>query len=243
MPIVLYTSKNTASRNIAEEFSRICPKGIEFVETGAESVLEVPTDFDADYLVVLSSHKSATAGRMITAHFPGNWGEAGLGGDPRRLNTAYGSKIKEFIKAVHGRGWPVFIEADHHGPTIDKPIIFVEIGSTKNEWDSREAAKIVAEGTLAMIKSRKRYESVLGIGGGHYAKRFTEFVLETEYAVGHIAPKYSIDDMDFSIFMQAIEKNIEKIKKVVLLKEETNRKQKDKINGFSEKAGIAYTEI
>jgi len=243
MPVVLYTSKNTASRNIAEEFGKICPKELELVDTAAESVLDVPTDFDTDYLVVLSSHKSKTAGSMITAHFPGNWGGAGLGGEPNTLNIAYGSRIKEFIKSTYGKGWPVFMEADHHGPTIDKPIIFVEIGSTEKEWIDKKAAKIVAEGTLAMIKSNKTYESILGIGGGHYTKRFTEFILETEYAVGHIAPKYVIDNLDFGIFKQAIEKNVETVKKVVLLKEETNARQKEKIREFSEKAEIEYIEI
>ena len=243
MPVVLYTAKNIASNNIAEEFEKICPKDIKLVSTDAETVLDVPNDFDTDYLVVLSSHKSKTAGKMITAHFPGNWGEAGLGGKPNTLNIAYGSRIKEFIKATNGKGWPVFMEADHHGPTIDKPIIFVEIGSGEKEWPDKEAAKIVAEGTLAMIKSGESYESVLGIGGGHYAKRFTKFILETEYAVGHIAPKYAIDNLDFDMFKQAIEKNFETIKKVVLLKEETNLKQKEKIQEFAVKAGIEYVEI
>jgi len=243
MPVILYTAKNTASKNIAEEFGRICPKDIELVSTDAETVLDVPTDFDADYLVVLSSHKSKSAGRMITAHFPGNWSDAGLGGKPNTLNIAYGSRIKEFVKATYGKGWPVFMETDHHGPTIDKPIIFVEIGSTENEWPDKKAAEVVAEGTLAMINSNKKYESVLGIGGGHYAKRFTGFILETEYAVGHIAPKYMIDNLDFDMFKQAIEKNVETIKKVVLLKEETNLRQKEKIQEFAAKAGIEYIEI
>lgn len=243
MPVVVYTVKNVASKNIAEEFEKICPKEIELISTDVESVLEVPTDFDTDYIVVLSSHRSKTAGPMITAHFPGNWAEAGLGGEPRTLNIAYGSRIKEFIKSAHGKGWPVFMETDHHGPTIDKPTIFVEIGSSEKEWPDKEAAGIVAEATLAMIKNNKKYESVLGIGGGHYAKRFTEFVLETEYTVGHIAPKYSIDKLDFDMFKQAVEKNIEEVKKVVLLKEETNRKQKEKINEFAAKAEIEYIEI
>jgi len=135
------------------------------------------------------------------------------------------------------------MEADHHGPTIDKPIIFVEIGSTGEEWGNKQAAKIVAEGTLAMIQSNKEYESVLGIGGGHYTKKFTEFILETEYAVGHIAPKYVIDNLNFEMFKQAVEKNVESVKKAVVLKEETNLKQKEKIKEFSGQAGIEYIEI
>ncbi len=234
MPVVLYTSKNIASRRIADAFSSFCPKGVEVVDTKAESVLELPA-IESDYAVVLSSHKSKTAGRMITAHFPGNWGKAEMGGDDRVLNIAYASKLKEFIKSAarlaEGTGWPVYIEADHHGPTPVKPIIFVEIGSTE------------AEATADMLKSRVSYDAVFGVGGGHYAKEFTWFVLESDFAVGHILPKYGIDGIDYGMFRQAIERSIESVRSVVLLKEQTNLRQKEKIREFCANAGIALREI
>ena len=244
MPLVLYTSNNIASKNIAEELLELKPN-VEVIDTKAATVLDVPTDRATDYFVVLSTHKSKTAGPMITAHFPGNWDTAELGGEPRTLNIACGSKIKEFIRAANAAGvsWPVVLEADHHGPTPGKPIIFVEIGSSENEWQDKTAAKIVAEATAAMLRSSKQYETVLGVGGGHYAKAFTKLVLESDYAVGHILPKYGIDKIDYEMFQQAIEKNVEPVAKVLLLAEETNLKQKEKIRGFAERAGIAYEEL
>lgn len=244
MPIVLYTSKNIASKNIAEEYAKICDDSLKPVDTGVESVLDI-SDMAADYIVMLSSHKSKTAGPMITAHFPGNWDAAELGGESKKLNIAYASKIKDFIRTATASAgkWPVAIEADHHGPTIDKAIIFVEIGSSEAEWSSKEAAVTVAKATDAMLSSKKQYETVFGVGGGHYAKAFTKFVLESDYAVGHILPKYAIDKIDYSMFQQAISKNVEQVKKVALLKEETNLAQKQKIRQFAKDAGLECLEM
>lgn len=246
MPVIFYTSRNIASKNIADAFFSLCPKGVEIIDTKAESVLELP-EIESDYAVVLSPHRSTTAGKIITAHFPGNWGNAEMGGKNRTLNIAYASKIKEFIKnatrLAEWSGWPVCMEVDHHGPTPIKPIIFVEIGSSEKEWTSKEAAEIVAKATADMLKSTATYESVFGVGGGHYAKEFTQLMLKSGLAVGHILPKYAIDDIDYSLFLQAIERSVEKTDSVVLLKDQANLGQKEKIREFCARAGVNYSEI
>jgi len=136
--------------------------------------------------------------------------------------------------------WPLFIEADHHGPTCNVPIMFVEIGSTEEEWNNEQAAEVVAKAVSEFLKKDEKFKSVLGIGGGHYSREFTKLLLETELAVGHVAPKYAIDQLDESVFMQAIEKNVEKIEKVIILKKETNSSQKKKIIELVEKCGLTY---
>lgn len=249
MPAIIYTSRNIASKNIAETLFSFCPKGVEMVNTRAESVLEKP-EIDSDYLVILSSHKSKNPLKLITAHHPGNWGDADMGGEARKLNIAYGSRIKDFIiKAEELRrekgmtDWSVVIEADHHGPTIKKPIIFVEIGSTENEWKDKKAAEIVAEATAYMVRKKEIYESFFAIGGGHYAKEFTSFIQTTPHAVGHILPKYMINEVSEELLLEGVEKNVEKVKGVVLLKEQTNLRQKEKIKSFCQKNSLTYNEI
>ncbi len=256
--IILFTSKNIASRNIAQKLIQnhgFAESGenrwkfgeTEMIETNAETVLDVPTDFDTDLILVLSTHKSKAGGKMLTAHFPGNWNDAKFGGDPKTLNTAYGSKLKllirELQKANKDLDWPLFIEADHHGPTCKVPIMFVEIGSTEEEWNNEEAAEAVAEAVSEFLKKDERFESVFGIGGGHYSREFTKLLLETELAVGHVAPKYAIDGLDEEVFRQALEKNVEEIKKVIILKKETNSSQKKKIIELVEKYGLTYELI
>lgn len=251
MPAIAYTSRNLASKNIAEVLHSFCPRGVEIVDERTESVLDIQP-LESDYTIVLSSHKSKTAQKLITAHHPGNWGAADMGGEARTLNIACGSRIKDFIKKANEEknrrkmdDWSVVMEVDHHGPTPrpQRPLIFVEIGSTESEWRDRSAAEVVAEGVVAMISNSKEYESVFGVGGGHYAKEFTEILLKTEYAVGHILPKYKIDEVDEDVLKQAIEKNVERVKKVFLLKDQTNVRQKEKIRLFCNKNDLIYCEV
>lgn len=253
--IILFTSNNIASLNIAKKlienhgFEKISENewvrdGIRLMDTKAPTVLEVPTDFDTDCLLVLSSHKSKAGGRMLTAHFPGNWGGAKFGGTPKTLNMAYASRLKSLLaeldKANKRLRWPLFIEADHHGPTCNVPIIFVEIGSTESEWKDVKAAAAVARAVSEFLKKQETYETVFGVGGGHYSREFTRILLESNIAVGHIAPKYAIDDLDENLFRQAIEKNVEKVTKVLVLKDGTNSPQKEKIKRFAESFGVEY---
>lgn len=257
MPVILFTSKNTASKNIAavliekfgfkeKEKNKWEKNGIEMIDTEADTVLDIPTDFETDYLLVLSSHKSKSGDKMLTAHFPGNWNEARFGGKPKTLNTAYGSRLKILIRELmksNKTGWPVLIEADHHGPTCNVPIMFVEIGSTGGEWSDETAALSVAEAVDKSLSVNEKFESSIGIGGGHYAREFTKMILETEVAIGHIAPKYALDNLEFDVFRQAVEKNVEKISKVFILKESTNRKHKRKIEEFCSELNLEYIEI
>jgi len=277
--IILFTSKNIASANIAKRLiedhgfldggnETSDPKGgwikygTRLIDTKTPSVLEVPTDFDTDLLLVLSTHRSKAPGKMLTAHIPGNWDKAEMGGRERTLNTADAVRLKRLLIALKREGdkigWPVSLEADHHGPTCGKPIIFVEIGNGEEQWTDIEAARAVANAVMELVagesertetesagnprpETRKiKFETVFGAGCGHYPRLFSRLELESDYAFGHMAPKYAIDAMDDEMFRQAIEKNVEKVSKVIISKDETNLKQKEKIIGFAKSHGIGY---
>ena len=250
--ILLFTSKNLASLNIAkklmEEHGFVGGKdewqcdGLRMIDTHAETVLDVPTDFDTDCIIVLSSHKSKKDGKVLTAHVPGNWSHAEMGGEARTLNIAAASRLKilmqELKKEADRIGWESSLEADHHGPTCSVPILFVEIGNGEEQWTDKEAAGAVANAVMACSKRDERFEAVFGVGGGHYPRDFTKLAIESEFAVGHIAPKYAIESVDAEMFRQAIEKNVEKVTKVVISKDETNLAQKEKIKKLADDYGI-----
>ena len=259
MPLIVYTKNNEASAAIAKKISEIEPRpALEPVEVKSDSVLTIPTDFDTDCLIVLSTHKSKEGSPMLTAHFPGNWDTAMMGGEPRTLNIAHGTLLKRIIRELdtanrkHNLGWPLSIEADHHGPTAGVPIIFVEIGSTEKEWKDERAAKVVAEAVNNAIAKTKpetetrgsKSDTIFGIGGGHYAKEFTKLVLERDdFCIGHICPKYAIESLAEDTFRQAIEKSVEPVKRVLVLKDSTNASQKKKVRALCEKFGVSYEEI
>src|SRR3989338_57751 len=108
MPALLFTKNNIASKNIANALidNGYCEagkntwekNGVKLIDTEAPTVIDVPTDFDTDYIVVLSSHKSRKDQKALTAHFPGNWGNADFGGAARTLNIACASKLKIIIQ-------------------------------------------------------------------------------------------------------------------------------------------------
>jgi len=221
-------------------------EGVHLIDTKAPTVLEVPTDFETDCLLVLSTHRSKIPGRMLTAHVPGNWAGAEMGGKPRTLNTAPASRLKVLLQELKKEGdrigWPVSLEADHHGPTCRTPILFVEIGNGETEWRDEKATEAVANAVARFLErdaKKETYETVFGVGGGHYPKTFTRLALESQVAVGHILPKYAIDALDAEMFGQAIAKNVEKLSRVLIAKEETNAAQKEKVRKLAEGAGIA----
>lgn len=260
MPIVLFTSKNLASLNIAEELRKNFRQvgddkwmrgDAELIDTNVDSVLDIPTDFRTNCLVVLSPHKSKEGKPMLTVHVPGNWDSADFGGAPRTLNIACASKMAGLLRNIKkyndesGLGFDVVFEVDHHGPTCSVPIIFVEIGSSEKEWANKEAAKVIANAVLETISEPKtqdtKQKTVFGVGGGHYAKEFSEIALSSDMLVGHILPKYKIDALREDMFKQAIEKNTESVQEVLALKS-INSEQKKKVKSLCNKFDVRYTE-
>ncbi|MFA6530608.1 MAG: D-aminoacyl-tRNA deacylase [Candidatus Micrarchaeia archaeon] len=259
--LILFTSSNSASKNIADKLVSLGfrsvganeweLKGVRMLDTRSETVLDMPTNLESDCLLILSSHKSKNPLPMLTVHFPGNWLEAGMGGKNGTLNFAYASKLKQLYLALKetnsrtGLNWEVCIEADHHGPAMENktPMIFIEIGSSEKEWDDPKAGETVASAIVNSLLSPNSSRAFFGAGGGHYSREFCKLINSSEWAVGHILPKYGIDEVGEDTLEQAIAKSVEKVEKVVMLKDSTNLKQKEKIRKFCEKKGLACEEI
>jgi len=90
----------------------------------------------------------------------------------------------------------VCLEVTHHGPYLDTPTLFTEVGSTKDEWNKKEPAKIIAKSLLESLEKDLTEDTTIlvGIGGGHYAPRFTDLVFQKKVAFGHMIPKYQIKE-------------------------------------------------
>jgi len=253
MPAIIFSEKDIAGRNIAEKlverygFEKVNDfewkgKGVRLTRV-KEDIIRAQIDFVTDYVVCASRHKSESGKKTLCVHVPGNWGKADFGGNERTLNIVYASKMKVMLREIEKLaqekklGWPVCMEVDHHGPTIDMPIMFVEIGSSEEEWKNEQAAEIIADGIMKGIESSEKFKSVFGIGGGHYAPLFTKIMLEEEIAVGHILPKYRMDDAGTDTLKQAFEKSIEPVEKAVLDWKGMNGDQRKRIIALLEETG------
>ena len=105
-------------------------------------------------------------------------------------------------------------------------------------WNDQKCGMIVASAILRTAKTKKKYKALLGIGGGHYAREFNKIVLETDYAVGHIAPKYVLDLLDYRMFQAALDRSFEKIETVTIDWKGTVQQQREKIISFMNEKGI-----
>lgn len=108
------------------------------------------------------------------------------------------------------------MEVTHHGPTLDVPLVFIEIGSSENEWKDEEAGKVVANAMKEIIEwgaqersgAGAQMENYIGFGGPHYAPSFTQIILENPtVAIGHILPNYHAEHITKDIVQQMLEKS------------------------------------
>jgi len=257
MPTIVFSSQDIAGKNIAEKLIKkfnFEKKGDRWVK-GELELIQVETkivdaehlyDKETDFLVFISKHRSETGKPCLTAHTPGNWGAAELGGKPKQVCPCFPSKLKTVLRelnSLNDLGWQVCAEVDHHGPLTKAPALFVEIGSTEKEWVNSRAGEIAASAVMKMLSSNEAFPAAFGIGGGHYAPSFTKVILEKEFAVGHMLPKYYIDEIDLEGFRQGVGRSTEKIELALLDWKGMNKEQREKVLGFLEVLGVRYEKI
>ena len=178
-----------------------------------------------DFVIFASKHKSEKRERTLSIHAPGNWRKNELGGEGGKIcKTSALFQKQIFTKLMtnadkyHLRDYKVTLECTHHGPLIDKPCIFIEIGSTENEWRDRKAAFVIAKTISEIINefNENPYNEIaVGIGGPHYCPNFNKIQLKSNIAISHIIPEYALP-LTEEMLKQAIEKTEEEIDFVLL---------------------------
>ena len=222
MKVALINSReDAAGQNIRHHIEQILQsRGEEFLQQGrtyeffdvagrlihAERVDE---GIDADLVIFLSRHSSTNPVPVLTVHVTGNFGAAELGGAPRTLSPAAPAMMQATIRALARHcpgGYRVSYEVTHHGPTdLVHPSFFVEIGSTKEEWNDPVAGHAVAEAVLTATVIQAI--PLIGFGGNHYAARETEIALSSRGAFGHIVHTREITKLDEPMIRSMIEKS------------------------------------
>lgn len=168
-----------------------------------------------ELIVFASRHSSKAKMPALTVHVTGNWGKAMYGGRDGSLAIAHPFAMKLALlklNELNDLGWTVCYEATHHGPSeLEVPSLFVEIGSSEEEWVNDRAGEILAETITHLLDSLDRgvskagFKPALGIGGGHYAPKQTKRALEGDLAFGHILPKYA-QPVGEDLLLKAIER-------------------------------------
>lgn len=197
------------------------------VRTNSELVFaNILNDLEAEEIIFASRHKSKSGEPTLTCHFPGNFGPADLGGKEGELCKASANTLRNiYLEIIKSElDYKVSLEVTHHGPLISQPCCFVELGSSEKQWRDEIAANFLVDCILKGLEKKNKVKTVIGIGGGHYATKFSE--LEKQYAFGHILPKYAQDYLTREIVEVMIEKTIPKASKIIIDKKGT-RSQSD----------------
>ncbi len=163
-------------------------------------------EYPSDLYLFLSRHSSEKGIPALTVHSTGNFGPAEMGGIDRYLSFAPAPLMRsllEFMDPVY----PKTYEVTHHGPTLDASVVFVEIGSSEEEWGNEKAGKSLASAVVRVLEGEEvRCRPFLGIGGPHYAPTFTRIAMKTDLCPGHMIPKYSLPYLDYSMLLTAFER-------------------------------------
>mgnify|MGYP001601777013 CR=1 FL=1 len=197
----------------------LLPLKVPFHEVEEKSIFceNIDTRINADIFIFATTHRAASGKPSLTVHAIGNWDTADLGGQKKKLVPAPASLMKDLFLALKRRHkGDVTIEATHHGPFLKKPVCFIEIGSSEKEWNDKRLGRIIAETLAHVVGKEKKYKTIALLGGGHYSPEANKILERTEYAIGHICPKYKLAALDENTLLQMYERNLEKIDFFVL---------------------------
>jgi len=202
--------------NLTKDYGVFCKKGTKLITIeklhihaeGIDRVWKKQNGKEIDNIVFLSRHKAASGRPSLTVHPIGNWGEAEYGGKKAEVSGAApewmtGLLLK--IKENRISGYDVCFEATHHGPLLETPTMFLEIGSSETEWEKHEPAKALIKSLLDLEPAKGI--NVIGIGGGHYTPRFTEAAFSHEVCFGHMVANYGVSVLNPDIITKAISRS------------------------------------
>lgn len=203
-----------------------------------------------DFIIFASKHESEKKQKSLSVHAPGNPRAADFGGSPQKLCPTSAlfqkqifQKLNQYSKDHELKNYNITLECTHHGPLINKPCIFIEIGSTEFEWTDRKAGFIVAKtikDTIQEFHENPYNEVAIGIGGPHYCPNFNKVQLNSNVAVSHIIPQYALP-LDKEMVKQALNKTQEEVDFALLdWKGLGNSKQRQQILNILDNLYVQY---
>lgn len=203
--------------------------------------------FSPDAFIFCSRHRSESGKPALLVHSTGNYGDdADFGGRPRELSVSAPPLVAAALRRLYSernkRGlhdFDVSLEVTHHGPTnLSTPLVFIELGSDEEHWRNEEGARAVAAAIVEASSTPLEGEASIGFGGTHYASKFNKLVLEKGLMLGHMAPKYAIDDLTSNVIEQMISKSACQITRAIIDWKGTNADNKSHLFPLLEDAGI-----
>lgn len=258
MDLLVAYQDDPAGHNMAKFITQDMKKEDELYRGKFFDLIIIPTPaISADWLeekyhydgfVFLSKHAAESGVLALTCHSTGNFSEAKFGGKDRQVAVPHPSLQKRYLQKLWENkkefsDFQITIEATHHGPTaLNKPVIFIEIGTTQKQWTDvnlcNKVAKLVVD---TMKEESKEFPVALCFGGTHYPEKFTKELLEGELALGTVIPKHALDFLDAELFSHILDRN--KMAKTALLDWGGLGPSKQKVLDFLEKTNLEVIRL
>jgi D-aminoacyl-tRNA deacylase len=176
--------------------------------------VELPERIDS--VVFASRHRSESGDLTLTVHWTGNpTSHADFGGKPKSLSFTEPTRLRSALlafdraRSYQSLNYTVSLEATHHGPTeLGVPTLFVEIGSSEQEWNDPLAVSAASEAVWNAATAPVHGIPAVGFGGGHYCNKQGTSLRSGGYAFSHILSKYFFDEYDEEIVSMAFERTL-----------------------------------
>jgi D-aminoacyl-tRNA deacylase len=163
-----------------------------------------------EVVIFASKHRSESGQSTLTVHPIGNFSKPEFGGKERELSTSCPGMMTEALRILRRKAreadlpYDVSFEVTHHGPFLNTPTFFIEIGSLEEQWRDERAGEIIAETILE--SGNTDYPVAIGAGGGHYAPRLTDVALARKISFGHMMANYALEKADEEMLRKGIER-------------------------------------
>ncbi len=204
----------------------------------------IDREIEAGLFVFATKHQSRAGIHSLSVHPIGNWGRADYGGRDRTLCPSPAAFIRQGFLALQENnpgGHEIIQEATHHGPYMEKPVMFMEIGSSQEQWENPANGKALARSILSAIQAEKKCTAALGIGGPHHSPNFRKLVTE-DISLAHICPRHMLGNLDSQMLMQALEKSVPKAK-IIALDWKGLGREKERIREMVKEAGVEVIRV
>lgn len=196
-------------------------------------------------LIFLSRHSSGADIKSLTVHPTGNFSEAKLGGAEKMLSVSDPHKMSSTLRLMNeyyrGDTFSVTYEATHHGPLLAIPNFFIEIGTTKSQWEDPNALETVIS---ALIEDRNGNsgDAFVGAGGGHYMPKITKYSIENNVDIGHMISKHALEVIDDDLISQSVRKT-PNCRGFIMDKKGVKSEAKQKLRNYADANGLEIVMV
>jgi len=166
---------------------------------------EIPTE-----IIFPSRHSAASGNPSLTLHpigtmqvphdsTPQYGGKAADCPPPNPRIAAWWRELNKVASDLDD--FDLSLETTHHGPWVETPSLFIEIGSTEATWGHEGAATLLAgiiyrglglDGGDGLGNWSGNGRVVITLGGGHYAPRGNFLAMHEDVWIGHMLATYAL---------------------------------------------------